>query len=102
VPFGFLVVPFLVAGLPDLALAAAAADKRLIDIVLRQRAVGVDVGEFAGIGGNRRRVRPALRRRQPRDTLGLAPFGDARVAAGVGFARQAYASRPGISGLSEL
>src|SRR5271163_4150023 len=56
VPLRFLVIPLLVYGFPYLRLAAFAANKRRIEIKLRQAAVGIDVRKLAAVGWHSRRV----------------------------------------------
>ncbi len=54
--FRHFIIPFLVPGPPDFPLAALAAGKGLVEVKIRQAAVGVDVREFVMVGGHRRGV----------------------------------------------
>ena len=66
-----LVVPLLVRRLPDLLLATFATGERLINVVLRQRSVGIDVCQASRIRCNSGRVCLLLYRMQGCNSLSL-------------------------------
>ena len=70
--FGYFVIPFLVAGPPELPPIAMATSKGLIHVIFGQGAVGVDVGEFAVVGGHRRGVVFLLSRSKAQNSFSFA------------------------------
>jgi len=56
VPFGLLIVPFLIFSFPYLSFAALPACKRPVEIKLRKASVGIDVRKFAAVGPDCRGV----------------------------------------------
>jgi hypothetical protein len=69
VPFGLLVIPLLVPGLPNLPLTAVATSERLIEIKLRQTPVRVNVRELAVVSRYSRRMTSLLCRSDPKLAL---------------------------------
>src|SRR4029077_5017192 len=67
----FFIKPLLVSGLPNLSLPALAASKWLVEIKLRQTAIGVNVRKLIMVGRNGRRMIPLLKRSEAQNSLGL-------------------------------
>jgi len=80
---GLLVIPFLVAREPDLAVAANPAGKRAIDVILRQESIGIDMGKPAAVRQDCRRMLALLQRMKRRNALRFPKCFVARIAAGV-------------------
>jgi len=75
VPFGFFVKPFLVLRQPYLALAADPADEWLIDVIVRKRAIRIDMTELTRIGCYGRRMITLLGWIKARNTISFPQLG---------------------------
>jgi len=83
VPLSLLVIPLLICRFPYLGLAALPADEWLVEIKLRQAAVGIDVRKLAVVGRHGRRMMPLRSRIEAQDSLGLPDVFCRGIAAGV-------------------
>ena len=70
--FGHLIIPFLVTGPPDFPLAALAAGEGQIKVNVGKGAIGVDVREFAVVGGHGRGVVSLLGRSKAQNSFSFA------------------------------